>query len=94
VQPVLIVHHQQLMNPRMFGEEPVGFGNRVAAQFLLVDGVDLLTRCKRLGNLPLGIPVLDHVARQQTHQFALTVHHRKRAERKPFLRDQIQHISN
>ena len=71
VQPVLVVHHQQLVDAGVVGEELVGLGDGVAAQFLLVERVDLAARRQRLGNLAFGVALLDDMAREQAHQLAL-----------------------
>ena len=92
VQPVLVVHHQQLVDARVVGEELVRLGDGIAAQLLLVERVDLAARGERLGHLAFGVALLDDMAREQAHQLALAVHHGKRAERKPLLRDQLQHL--
>ena len=92
LQPVLIVHHQQLVNARMRREELVRLGDGIAAQFLFIQRMDLAARRERLGHLACGVALLDHMARQQAHQLALAVHHGKRAERKSLLRNQLQHL--
>jgi hypothetical protein len=49
-QIVLVVHDDQFMDAKMFGEKFVGARDRVLAEFLLIDGVDLRARRQRLGN--------------------------------------------
>ena len=68
----------------------VAIGSRPSS-FLLMR-LDLGARGKRLGHLALRVTLLDHVARKQPHQLALAVHHGKRAEGKPLLLNQAQHV--
>ena len=93
-KPILLIYHQQLVDARMVGEELVGPRNGVAAQLLLAEGMDLVTRRERLGHLAFGIAMLDHVPGQQPHQLALRVDHREGAEGKALLLNQGQHIAD
>ena len=91
---VLVVHHEQFVDAEMFGEEFVGPGDGVLAQFLLGDGVDLRARCEGFGDLAFGVARLDHVAGKQTGKFPLFIHDRKRAETEFFLLNQRQHVAD
>ena len=51
VQPVLVIHDQQLVDAGMLGEKFVRARNRISAQLLFVDGLDLGARGQRLGPL-------------------------------------------
>ena len=92
VQPILVVHHQQLVCAGVVREELIRPGNGVAAQLLLVERVNLAARRERLPDLPFGVTRLHHVPREQAQQLALAVHDRKRAEGKALLRNQRQHL--
>ena len=77
MQLVLVIHDQQLVDAGMLGEKFVGPGDGVAAEFLLLDGVNLRAGGHRLGDFALGVTLLDDVAGEQADQFALVVHHRE-----------------
>ena len=94
VQMVVVVHHQQFVDADVLGEKFVGAGNRVLAQFLFRDGVDLRARRQRLGNFLFGVTRLDDVAGKQADQLAFFIHDRKRAEAEFFLLNQRQHVAD
>src|SRR5208337_2978514 len=91
---VLLIHHQELVNTWMVGEKFVRPRNGVSPEVFLVDGLYLAAWRQRLGHFALGITLLHHVARQQSHQFALSIHHRESAEGKALLLDKTQHVPN
>ena len=91
-QSVLVVDHQHFVDADVFGEELVGRGDGVAAEFLLVDGMDLARGVSASATLALGVALLDDVAGQQADQLALAVHHGEGAEGELLLLDQSQHV--
>ena len=93
-QFVLVVHHEQLVDAEMLGEKLVGARNRVLAQFLLHDGVDLRARRERLRNLQLRVTRLDDVAGQQPDQLSYFVNHREGSEREFLLLNDGQHVAD
>ena len=94
MQPILVVHHQQLVDARVLREELVGLGDGVPAQFLLVKRVDLGARRERLRDLAFGVTRFHDMAREQPHQLALAVHDRKRAKGKSLFRYELQHLAD
>ena len=93
-QFVPVVHDQQLVDAKMLGEKFVGACNRILAQFLLQDGVDLRPRRQRRRNLHFCVTRLDDVAGQQTDELALPIHDGKSSEREFFLLDHGQHVAD
>ena len=89
---VPVVHHQQLVDAGMVGEELVGLGDGIPAKLLLAEGVNLAPRRQQLRDAPPGVALLHDAAGQQAGQFTLPVHHRERAEGKPPFGDQLQHL--
>ena len=94
VQMVVVVHHQQFVDADVLGEKFVGAGNRVLAQLLFRDGVNLRARRERLGNFFAGVTRLDDVAGKQPDEFSFFIHDGKRAEAEFFLLDQRQHVAD
>ena len=94
VQMVVVVHHEQLVDAEMLGEKFVGARNRILAQLLLGDGVNLLARRQRLNDFLRGIARLDDMAGKQADQLALFIHHGKRAETEFLFLNQFQHVAN
>ena len=94
VQMVLVVHHEQLVDADVLGEKFVRAGNRVAAQLLFCDGVNLRARRERLGNFLCGVTWLDDVAGQQADEFSFGIHDRKRAEAEFLLFNQRQDVAD
>ena len=76
-QIVLVVHDEQFVDAEVLGEKFVGARDRVLAEFLLLDGVDLRARRQRLGNFLFGVTRLDDVAGQQADELAFFVHDRE-----------------
>ncbi len=64
VQPILIIYHQQLMNPRTVGKKLVGARNRITPQVLAIDHVQLLPGSEGLRHLALRVTLFDDVAWQ------------------------------
>ena len=93
-QMVLVVHHQQFVNADVFGEKFVGAGDRILAQFLLRDGVDLGAGRQGLGDLLFGVTRFDDVAGEQADEFAFFIHDRKGAEAEFFLLNQREHVAD
>ncbi len=94
VQMVVVVHHQQFVDADVLGEKFVGAGNRVPAQILLRDGVDLRARREGLGNFFARVTRFDDVAGKQPDQFSLSIHDWERAEAEFFLFDDRQHVAD
>jgi hypothetical protein len=63
LEAVLIVHHEQLVDTKVLGEETVGAGDGVCSQLALGDGTDLGSGGERLGDFPMGVTRLDDVTR-------------------------------
>ena len=76
----------------MLGEELVGQGDGIVAQFPPCDGVDLGAGSECLGNCLGRIAGLDHMARKQTDEFSLCVDDREGTESEFLLFDEIEHI--
>ena len=93
-QPVVIVHHEQLVDAGVFREELVRGGNRVAAKLLLVDGLDLAARRQHLDGFAFCVTRLDDMPGEQADEFPIGVHHREGAKPEPFRLDQLQHVAD
>ena len=93
-QMVLLVHDEQLVYARMVGEEFVRPGDGIAAEFLLINGMDLGARGEGVGDFAFGVAWFDDVAGQQADQFAPAVHYRECAEGKLPLFDQTQDVTD
>ena len=68
VQMIVLVHHQQLVDADVLGEKFIRARDRILAQLLFANGVDLVAWRKRLGNFLGGIPRLDDVAGEQADE--------------------------
>ena len=54
VQMILVIHDEQFVDARMFGEKFVGAGDGVLAEFLFVDRLNLRAGRKRFGDFRLA----------------------------------------
>ncbi len=93
-QIILFIHDEQLVDAEMLGEKFVGARNRVFAQFLFQNGLDLRTRRQRIRDFHFCVARLDDVAGQKPDKFSLFIHDGKSPEREFFLLDHRQHVAD
>src|SRR5437762_10341435 len=77
----------------MIYEKLIGPRNRIIAQFLFLNGMDLGARGEGLSDFAFRVAGFNDVAGEQAGEFSFAVHDRKGAEGKMLFFDQIEDIA-